>query len=199
MLNDASRVTILAGAGCAGAHDQLIALAGALKAPVVHAFRGKEFVEYDNPYDVGMTGLIGFGSGYRAMEHCDALVMLGTDFPYRPFFPDGVPVVQVDVRGEQIGRRVPVQVPLVGTVKDTVDALLPLLRAQDGLRAPGPDDGALPARPAPGWTSWPARPRRRAAAPAARRRHDRPARRRRTRSSPPTSARRASGPPATCT
>ena len=130
VLNAASRVTILAGAGCAGAHQQLIDLAEALKAPVVHAFRGKEFVEYDNPYDVGMTGLIGFSSGYRAMEHCDALVMLGTDFPYRPFFPEGVPVVQVDVRGEQIGRRVPVQVPLVGTVKDTVDALLPLINAK---------------------------------------------------------------------
>ena len=127
VLNNASAVTIMAGAGCAGAHDQLIALAGALKAPVVHAFRGKECVEYDNPYDVGMTGLIGFSSGYRAMEHCDALVMLGTDFPYRPFLPDGVPVVQVDVRGEQIGKRVQVRVPLVGTVKDTVDALLPLL------------------------------------------------------------------------
>ena len=127
VLNNAGAVTILAGAGCAGAHDQLIALAGALKAPVVHAFRGKEFVEYDNPYDVGMTGLIGFSSGYRAMEHCDALLMLGTDFPYRPFLPDRVPVVQVDVRGEQIGKRVQVRVPLVGTVKDTVDALLPLL------------------------------------------------------------------------
>jgi pyruvate dehydrogenase (quinone) len=127
VLNDASAVTIMAGAGCAGAHDQLIALAGALKAPVVHAFRGKEFVEYDNPYDVGMTGLIGFSSGYRAMEHCDALVLLGTDFPYRPFLPDHVPVVQVDVRGEQIGKRVQVTVPLVGTVKDTIDALLPLL------------------------------------------------------------------------
>jgi pyruvate dehydrogenase (quinone) len=130
VLNAASRVTILAGAGCAGAHDQLIGLAAALKAPVVHAFRGKEFVEYDNPYDVGMTGLIGFTSGYRAMEHCDALVMLGTDFPYRPFYPEGVPVIQVDVRGERIGRRVPVDVPLVGTVKDTVDALLPLLVAK---------------------------------------------------------------------
>src|ERR1700722_10407095 len=127
-LNAADRVTILAGAGCAGAHDQLIDLAAALKAPVLHAFRGKEFVEYDNPYDVGMTGLIGFTSGYRAMEHCDALVMLGTDFPYRPFYPEGVPVIQVDVRGEQIGRRQPVEVPLVGTVKDTADALLPLLK-----------------------------------------------------------------------
>jgi pyruvate dehydrogenase (quinone) len=130
VLNAASRVTILAGAGCAGAHDQLIAIAETLKAPVLHAFRGKEFVEYDNPFDVGMTGLIGFSSGYRAMEHCDALLMLGTDFPYRPFYPSGVPVVQVDVRGEQIGRRVHVDVPLVGTVADTVDALLPLLRAK---------------------------------------------------------------------
>jgi pyruvate dehydrogenase (quinone) len=130
VLNAASKVTILAGAGCAGAHDQLIAIAGALKAPVLHAFRGKEFVEYDNPFDVGMTGLIGFSSGYRAMEHCDALLMLGTDFPYRPFYPSGVPVVQVDVRGEQIGRRVHVDVPLVGTVADTVDALLPLLEVK---------------------------------------------------------------------
>src|ERR1700761_205772 len=127
VLNQASAVTILAGAGCAGAHDQLIALAGALKAPVVHALRGKEFVEHDNPYDVGMTGLIGFSSGYRAMEHCDTLLMLGTDFPYRPFFPQHVPVIQVDVRGEQIGKRVPVQFPLTGTVKDTANALLPLL------------------------------------------------------------------------
>jgi pyruvate dehydrogenase (quinone) len=127
VLNDAGRVTILAGAGCAGAHDQLVSLASALKAPVVHAFRGKEFVEYDNPYDVGMTGLLGFSSGYRAMEHCDVLVMLGTDFPYRPFLPEGVPVIQVDVRGERIGRRVRVQVPLVGTVTDTIDALLPMI------------------------------------------------------------------------
>jgi pyruvate dehydrogenase (quinone) len=127
VLNSARRVTILAGAGCADAHQQLIDLARALQAPVLHAFRGKEFVEYDNPYDVGMTGLIGFSSGYRAMEHCDTLLMLGTDFPYRPFYPHGVPVIQVDVRGEQIGRRVPVDVPLAGTVRDTIDALLPLV------------------------------------------------------------------------
>jgi pyruvate dehydrogenase (quinone) len=134
VLNGAGRVTILAGAGCAGAHDQLLEFAGALQAPVVHAMRGKEWVEYDNRFDVGMTGLIGFGSGYRAMEHCDALVMLGTDFPYRQFLPEGVPVIQVDVRGENIGRRVPVAVPLVGTVKDTVEALLPLLTAKSDTR-----------------------------------------------------------------
>ena len=130
VLNGARAVTILAGAGCEGAHDEVVSLAGRLKAPVVHAMRGKEFVEYDNPYDVGMTGLLGFVSGYRAMEHCDVLLVLGSDFPYIPFYPDHARVVQVDVRGEQIGRRVPVDVPLVGTVKDTVASLLPLI--EDG-------------------------------------------------------------------
>jgi pyruvate dehydrogenase (quinone) len=130
LLNAAERVTILAGAGCEGAHDEVVDLAGALKAPVVHALRGKEFVEYDNPYDVGMTGLLGFASGYRAMEHCDALLMLGTDFPYRPFYPEKARVVQVDIRGEHIGRRVPVDVGLVGTVRDTIEALLPHIDAK---------------------------------------------------------------------
>ncbi len=127
LLNEAKQVTILAGAGCQGAHDEVVAVAEALKAPVVHALRGKEFVEYDNPYDVGMTGLLGFASGYRAMEHCDALLMLGTDFPYRPFYPDDAKVIQVDIRGEHIGRRVNVDVALVGTVKDTIEALMPHL------------------------------------------------------------------------
>jgi len=130
VLNAANRVTILAGAGCDGAHSQLLAIAEALQAPVLHALRGKEFVEYDNRFDVGMTGLIGFSSGYRAMEHCDALLLLGTDFPYRSFYPEHVPVIQVDVRGEQIGRRVPVDVGLVGTVADTVEALLPRITAK---------------------------------------------------------------------
>jgi pyruvate dehydrogenase (quinone) len=127
LLNAAERVTILAGAGCQGAHDELITMAAALQAPVVHSMRGKEFVEYDNPYDVGMTGLLGFESGYRALEHCDGLLMLGTDFPYRSFYPDDAKVVQVDIRGEHIGRRVRVDVGLVGTVKDTIPALLPHL------------------------------------------------------------------------
>jgi pyruvate dehydrogenase (quinone) len=130
VLNGADRVTILAGAGCAGAHDEVVAIARALQAPVVHALRGKEFVEYDNPFDVGMTGLLGFSSGYHAMEQCDALLMLGTDFPYRQFYPSQATVLQVDCRGEQIGRRVRVDVPLVGTVKDTIESLLPRLRAK---------------------------------------------------------------------
>jgi pyruvate dehydrogenase (quinone) len=132
VLNGAGRVTILAGAGCAGAHDGVIAIAAALQAPVVHTLRGKEFVEYDNPYDVGMTGLLGFSSGYRAMEGCAALLLLGTDFPYRQFYPKDATVLQVDSRGEQIGRRTRVDVPLLGTVKDTIEALLPRLTGTAG-------------------------------------------------------------------
>jgi pyruvate dehydrogenase (quinone) len=101
-----------------------------LKAPIVHALKGKEHVEWDNPYDVGMTGLIGFSSGYYAMLDCDILLMLGTDFPYRQFYPrgDAVRIVQVDQRGEVIGRRTPVDVGVIGDVRATIDALLPRLR-----------------------------------------------------------------------
>ncbi|BBZ34532.1 ubiquinone-dependent pyruvate dehydrogenase [Mycolicibacterium confluentis] len=127
ILNDAERVTILGGAGVAGAHDQLLALAGTLQAPIVHALRGKEFIEYDNPYDVGMTGLLGFASGYKAMKEADVLLMLGTDFPYTQFYPEHATVIQVDIRGRNLGRRTPVDVPLVGSVADTLAALAPLL------------------------------------------------------------------------
>ncbi|WP_460599151.1 ubiquinone-dependent pyruvate dehydrogenase [Flexivirga lutea] len=123
VISRAKRPAILAGAGCAGAHDELVGFAQAIKAPVVHSLRGKEWVEWDNPLDVGLTGLIGYDSGYRAMEHCDVLIMAGTDFPYRPFLPDDVPVIQIDVRGERIGRRVRVSHPLVGTVRDTLPQL----------------------------------------------------------------------------
>jgi len=127
LLNQARRVTILGGAGCAGAHDELVAVADALKAPVVHALRGKEFIEYDNPFDVGMTGLLGFSSGYHAMMKCDALLMLGTDFPYQQFYPEHATIIQVDIRGEQIGRRTRVDLGLVGDVKATLEALRPAL------------------------------------------------------------------------
>jgi pyruvate dehydrogenase (quinone) len=138
VLNGAKKVTILAGAGVEGAHDELLAIADRLQAPVVHALRGKEFVEYDNPFDVGMTGLIGFASGYHAMRECDALLMLGTDFPYQQFYPEGASIVQVDIRGEQIGRRTPVDVGLVGGTAETIEALLPRLDE-------GKDDGHLTA------------------------------------------------------
>jgi pyruvate dehydrogenase (quinone) len=133
LLNGESRVTILCGSGCAGAHDELLAIGERLKAPMVHAMRGKEHVEWDNPYDVGMTGLIGFSSGYYAMLDCDVLLMLGTDFPYRQFYPQGggVRIAQVDIRPEHLGRRASVDLALVGDVGATLQALLPLLELKD--------------------------------------------------------------------
>jgi len=127
LLNDGSKTTLLCGRGCAGSHEQVLRLAETLKAPVVHALGGKEHVEYDNPYDVGMTGLIGFSSGYHAMEQCDTLVMLGTDFPYRQFYPTDAKVIQIDVRPENLGRRTRLDLGLVGDVGATLDALQPLL------------------------------------------------------------------------
>jgi len=127
LLNRSKKITILGGAGCAGAHAELIELAGKLQAPIVHAMRGKEFIEYDNPFDVGMTGLLGFSSGYHAMMNCDVLLMIGTDFPYRQFFPKDATIVQIDVRGEQLGRRTKVDYGFIGDTKTTLRALLPKL------------------------------------------------------------------------
>ncbi len=130
MLNDSKKTTILAGAGCAGAHRELMDLAGKLQAPIVHALRGKEFVEYENPFSVGMTGLLGFSSGYHAMMNCDTLLMLGTDFPYQQFYPQDATIIQIDIRGEQIGRRAKVDLGLVGDVKCTIAVLNPHLRSK---------------------------------------------------------------------
>lgn len=131
LLNAGNRITLLCGHGCADAHAELIQLCDTLKSPMVHALRGKEHVEYDNPYDVGMTGFIGFSSGYYAMEDCDTLFMLGTNFPYRQFYPSHAKIVQVDIAGEAIGRRCPVDLGVVGDVKETLRALLPLLKKRD--------------------------------------------------------------------
>ncbi|HVQ77017.1 MAG TPA: ubiquinone-dependent pyruvate dehydrogenase [Candidatus Binatia bacterium] len=127
VLNTPTKVTILGGAGCAGARAEVIELAGTLNAPIVHAMRGKEFLEPDNPFDVGMTGLLGFASGYHAMMNCDVLLMLGTDFPYQQFYPPRATTVQVDIRGEQLGRRTRVDHGFVGDTRATVRALLPKL------------------------------------------------------------------------
>lgn len=131
VLQSSAKITILAGAGTAGAHEEVLALAEKLAAPIVHSMRGKEHIEYENPYDVGMTGLLGFSSGYRAIEQCEVLLMLGTDFPYQQFYPEHATIIQVDLRGEQIGRRTTVDLPLVGTVKDTAAALTALLPRQE--------------------------------------------------------------------
>jgi pyruvate dehydrogenase (quinone) len=134
VLNGPKKITILGGAGCAGAHDELIELAGKLQAPIVHAMRGKEFIEYDNPFDVGMTGLLGFSSGYHAMMNCDVLLMIGTDFPYQQFFPKDATIVQIDLRGEQLGRRTKVDFGFVGDTKTTLRALLPKLEQNQDQR-----------------------------------------------------------------
>ena len=127
LLNRSKKITILGGAGCAGAHAELMEVAGKLQAPIVHAYRGKEFIEYDNPFDVGMTGLLGFSSGYHAMMNCEVLLMLGTDFPYRDFYPKDATIVQIDVRGEHLGRRSKLDFGFVGDTKTTLRALLPKL------------------------------------------------------------------------
>jgi pyruvate dehydrogenase (quinone) len=165
ILNAGRKVTILGGAGCKDAHAELNAIAGALQSPIVHALRGKEYIEYDNPFDVGLTGLIGFRSGYVAMETCDVLLMLGTDFPYPQFFPTQAKVIQVDIRGSQLGRRTAVHLGLVGSVKDTLQVLLPLIqkktdrthldtilndykKAREGLEElAGPDENKTPIHP----------------------------------------------------
>lgn len=134
LLNGANKVTILAGSGCAGAHDAIVALAEALQAPVVHALRGKEHVEWDNPYSVGMTGLIGFSSGYHAMLACDALVMLGTDFPYRNFYPTDAKIIQIDHDPTALGKRATLAQGIVGDVSETVSALLPRLKHERSSR-----------------------------------------------------------------
>lgn len=130
LLNDAGNITLMCGSGCAGAHQQVVELAATLKAPVVHALRGKEHIEYDNPYSVGMTGLIGFSSGYHAMMNADTLLLLGTQFPYRAFYPGNAKIIQLDINPGSIGAHCHVDMALVGDVKSTLNALLPRLQTK---------------------------------------------------------------------
>jgi pyruvate dehydrogenase (quinone) len=134
LVNGATNITIFGGGGCAGEHDTVVELARKLKAPIVHALRGKEHLEYDNPFDVGMTGLVGFASGYWAMKNCDALLMLGTDFPYRQFFPEGARIAQVDIRPDALGNRCPLDIGIVGNVGDTLRALLPIIQEKSNTK-----------------------------------------------------------------
>lgn len=127
LLNQAKAPAILAGAGCAGAHTELVSVAKALKAPIVHALRGKEYVEHDNPYDVGMTGLIGFSSGYHTLMSADAVLMLGTSFPYRAFYPKEATMIQVDRDPTALGRHTTLSLGIAADVRETLSALLPKL------------------------------------------------------------------------
>ena len=117
LINSAKKVALFCGIGCADAHDEVVALAEKLKSPVGHTYRGKSFVEYDNPFDVGMTGLLGFGAAYEAMHECDLLLLLGTDFPYDKFLPTKPKIAQVDIRVDHLGRRSKLDLGIWGDVR----------------------------------------------------------------------------------
>jgi pyruvate dehydrogenase (quinone) len=130
LVNRGKKVALFGGIGCAGAHDEVVALAKKVQAPVGFSFRGKEWLEHDNPNAVGMTGLLGWGAAYKAMHECDVLLLLGTDFPYESFLPTSPKIAQIDVRAERLGRRSKLDLGLCGDVRDTLQALLPLLEAK---------------------------------------------------------------------
>ncbi|MFD5888375.1 pyruvate dehydrogenase [Streptomyces sp. NPDC060334] len=123
LIDEADKVTLFCGSGTAGAHTEVMEFAGRVKAPVGHALRGKEWIQYQNPYDVGMSGLLGYGAAYEATHECDLLILLGTDFPYNAFLPDDVKIVQVDIRPEHLGRRSKLDLAVWGDARETLRAL----------------------------------------------------------------------------
>ncbi|WP_340318146.1 thiamine pyrophosphate-dependent enzyme [Rhizorhabdus argentea] len=130
-LNDGKKVTIYGGSGCEKAHDAVVALAERLMAPVARTSRAKDFLEHDNRFDVGMTGIFGSEAGYHALMSCDVLLLLGCDFAWRQFYPDNAAILQVDLDGTHLGRRHPVDIGLVGDIGPTLDALLPRIEQRD--------------------------------------------------------------------
>ncbi|MFD6711906.1 thiamine pyrophosphate-dependent enzyme, partial [Streptomyces roseolus] len=134
MIDAAERVTLFCGSGTAGAHAEVMQFAERLKAPVGHALRGKEWIQYDNPFDVGMSGLLGYGAAYEATHECDLLILLGTDFPYNAFLPDDVRIVQVDVRPEHLGRRSRLDLAVWGDVRETLRCVTPRIRQRTDRR-----------------------------------------------------------------
>lgn len=127
MLNKHTRITLFCGIGCRGAHEEVIALSEKLNAPVVYTFKGKMEVQYENPYEVGMTGLLGMPSGHYSMHEAEVLLMLGTDFPYSAFLPDDIKIAQIDIKPERLGRRAKVDIGLCGDVKLSIQSLLRML------------------------------------------------------------------------
>ena len=127
LLNKHTRITLFCGIGCRGAHEEVIALSEKLNAPVVYTFKGKMEVQYENPYEVGMTGLLGMPSGYYSMHEAEVLLMLGTDFPYSAFLPDDIKIAQIDIKPERLGRRAKVDIGLCGDVKLSIQSLLRML------------------------------------------------------------------------
>ncbi|WP_432057924.1 pyruvate dehydrogenase [Streptomyces sp. bgisy022] len=131
LIDGAEKITLFCGAGTRGAHAEVMEFAQKIKSPVGHALRGKEWIQYDNPFDVGMSGLLGYGAAYEATHECDLLILLGTDFPYNAFLPDDVRIVQVDVRPEVLGRRSKLDLAVWGDVRETLRCLTPRVRTKD--------------------------------------------------------------------
>ncbi|MEW2249025.1 MULTISPECIES: pyruvate dehydrogenase [unclassified Streptomyces] len=134
LIDGAERVTLFCGSGTAGAHAEVMEFAQKIKSPVGHALRGKEFIQYDNPFDVGMSGLLGYGAAYEATHECDLLILLGTDFPYNAFLPDDVKIAQIDVRPEHLGRRSKLDLAVWGDVRETLRCLIPRVRVKENRR-----------------------------------------------------------------
>lgn len=128
LLNQGKKIGIYAGAGCENAHDLLISLAKKLNAPIAHTSRAKDFVEYDNPFNMGMTGIFGIKSGFNVLTSCETLLLLGADFAWSQFYPANAKIIQIDRDGCHLGRRHPVDVAVVGDIVPTLSALLPLLK-----------------------------------------------------------------------
>lgn len=131
IIDHCPKVTVFCGIGAADAHDEVVQLSQLLKAPVGYSFRGKMSIQHHNPNEVGMTGLLGLPSAYHAMHEADLLILLGTDFPYVAFMPDDIRIVQIDASPEKLGRRAKLEMGLCGSVKDTLEALLPLVAAKE--------------------------------------------------------------------
>lgn len=127
LINQHKKITIFCGIGAGDAHDEVVEFSQKINAPVGYSFRAKMEIQYDNPNEIGMTGLLGLPAAFHSMHESDLLILLGTDFPYTPFMPTGCKIVQVDIKPERIGRRAKVDVGLCGSVKDTLTALLPLI------------------------------------------------------------------------
>ena len=131
LLNSHKKVTLFCGLGAAEAHNEIIQMAEKLKSPIAYTYKGKMAIQYDNPYEVGLTGLLGIPSAYHAMHECELLVLLGTDFPYTPFMPVENKIIQIDIKPENLGRRAKLDLGLCGDVKNTLQALLPLVEMNE--------------------------------------------------------------------
>ena len=131
ILNSSKKITLFCGYGCADARDEILEIASKLQSPIVHSLRAKEFIEHDNPFDVGMTGFIGFSAGYSAMHYADVLIILGSSFPYRQFYPKTCKIIQVDLDPSQLGRRTPISLGIIGSVKHTLRQLMPFVKQKD--------------------------------------------------------------------